>query len=306
LKKEAILVANLSKKQAEILLLCVIVSRSVSFMFSKLELARMGAFNLLSLRFVCAFILLCVLFWRRLGTIRRRTVGYGALIGLIYILVLAAEMTGLKTIATSEASFLENTAVVFVPLANAWLLHRRPDKIVLISAFTAIIGVGFLTLGQGIGSLSGGTLFCILAAFLYTLAILVTDRLSRREDPLLMGIVQVGFMGFYATIATFLFETPHLPNTPMDWGFILALAVVCTGFGYTLQPVAQSKVSAERAGLFCAASPVCATVLGAIFLHEQFGLSGLVGIMLVLGSILLPKLIHQRQTPLIRQDERAG
>lgn len=282
--------ASLTKKQAEILLLCVIVARSVSFMFSKIELAHMSAFNLLSVRFVCAFVLLCIVFCRKLPQIRRRTVQYGALIGFIYFCVMTAEMAGLKTTSSSETSFLENTAVVFVPLVNALLLRRRPEKAVLISALTALAGVGFLTLGDGVGHFSAGKLLCLLAALLYTAGILVTDRLSRREDPLLLGVLQVGFMGFFATIAAFLFETPHLPATPRDWIYILALAVICTGFGYTLQPVAQSKTDAERAGLFCAANPVGATIFGSVFLHEHFGWGGIAGIVLVLGSILYPKL----------------
>lgn len=82
--------------------------------------------------------------------------------------------------------------------------------------------------------------------------IIATDRFSHHDDPLTVGIVQVGVLGVLALIAACCFETPRLPQTGMEWGMVLALAIVCTGFGFTLQPVAQSHTSAERAGLFCA------------------------------------------------------
>ena len=71
---------------------------------------------------------------------------------------------------------------------------------------------------------------------------------------------------------------------------ILMLALVCTGFGYTLQPVAQSHTSVERAGLLCALSPVFASLIGAIFLHERMTPTGLVGAGLILLSLFLPTL----------------
>ena len=78
-------------------------------------------------------------------------------------------------------------------------------------------------------------------------------------------------------------------------GIIIALAVVCTGFGYTLQPVAQSHTTAQRAGLFCALSPAFATIFGAVLLREKITPLGLVGILLILGSLLLPHFIKGKK-----------
>jgi drug/metabolite transporter (DMT)-like permease len=62
---------------------------------------------------------------------------------------------------------------------------------------------------------------------------------------------------------------------------------VCSGFGFTLQPVAQAGTTAERAGMFCALNPLVACVLGVVFLHEHIGAQGLVGAALILTGILL-------------------
>ncbi len=69
------------------------------------------------------------------------------------------------------------------------------------------------------------------------------------------------------------------------------LGLVCTGFGYTLQPVAQSGTTAQRAGLLCALSPAFANVFGAVPLHERITGLGALGMALILGSILPPHLL---------------
>ena len=75
---------------------------------------------------------------------------------------------------------------------------------------------------------------------------------------------------------------------------LLMLVLVCTGFGFTLQPVAQSHVSAERAGLFCAINPAIAALLGVVILKEQLGIIGIIGILLILESLMLPHLFEKK------------
>ena len=72
------------------------------------------------------------------------------------------------------------------------------------------------------------------------------------------------------------------------------LAVVCTGFGFTLQPVAQSGTSAERAGMFCALNPMVASTLGVLFLGESFTIQSIIGGMFILAGILLAELPERK------------
>lgn len=157
----------------------------------------------------------------------------------------------------------------------------------LFGALACLLGVALLTLRGGL-TLTPGIGYCILEAFLYSTAILVTDRLTHAgADPLLSGVVQVGFLGALALIASFLFETPHLPGSGTEWLVVLALALVCSGFGFTFQPVAQSGTTADHAALFCALNPFVAAALGAVCFHEHFGIAGLLGGALILAGIVV-------------------
>ena len=52
--------------------------------------------------------------------------------------------------------------------------------------------------------------------------------------------------------------------------------------------MAQSHVSAARAGLFCAVSPAIAALLGVTVLGEPFGTFDVLGLVLILASIVMP------------------
>ena len=172
----------------------------------------MGKFTLLAVRFLLAFAFLAALFRRRLLQIDRRTLLSDLAMGSIYFCVMTAELTALKTVETSTVSFVTNTAVVIVPLIQAALSRRWLERRVLFGALACLLGMALLTLRGGL-TLTPGVGYCILEAFLYSTAILVTDRLTHAgADPLLSGVVQVGFLGALALIASFLFETPHLPQ----------------------------------------------------------------------------------------------
>ena len=279
---------RLSRRASEVLLALVIIARATGYLFSKLGMTGLGIFNLLALRFLIAFVLLGIGFAPRLRRISRQSLRAGLIMGGLYFLVMTAELSGLKRTASSTVSFLENTAIVLVPLFAAVFRRRAPGAKAILCAGVTLAGVGFLTLGGGV-RFGAGEAFSILAAALYACAILTTDRLTHKGDidTVTAGIVQVATIGALSLIASCIAETPRLPQGGTEWVSVLALAIVCSGFGFTLQPVAQAGTTAERAGMFCALNPLVASVLGVVFLHEHIGLQGIVGAALILTGILL-------------------
>ncbi len=276
------------------LLAAVIAARATSFLFNTLALKSMETFNLIAVRCLLAFAILAVLFYKKLKKIKLQTICFGVIVGVLYFFVMTTELIALKEASSSTVSLLENCAIIFVPLIEALLIRRLPDGITIVSTFAAFLGVICLTLQHG--GLSGGMFWGLLSAVIYAAAIIVTAKFSQgSEDSLGIGIVQVGTMGVLALIPTFLFESPRLPDQGGQWVIIGILAIVCTCFGFTLQPLAQSKITAERAGIFCAISPAIATLLGAVVLHETIGVLSIVGLILILSGIVLPYLLKDKE-----------
>lgn len=288
----------MNRKQAELLLAAVILTRSSAYIFSKTGLETLGTFNLLAARFLLGFAVLAIIFRKRLRHAKRSDIIGGAVIGAVFTAVMALELTALKTTDTSAVSFLENTAIVFVPLIESVLIRRLPKPVSIVSALLALCGVGLLTLRGGAFSLTPGELCCLCAAVLYAVGIITTDRFSHKCDALLVGIVEVGCIGFFSLVLSFIFEQPRIPSGGTELGCVLVLALVCTGFGFTLQPVAQSHTTSERAGIMCALNPAFASLLGVVFLSEPVTVQGVCGAALILLSLYVPHFFSGERTHL--------
>ena len=286
----------MTQRKAELLLAFVIMARATSFVFSKSCLAEMDTFNLLAVRFLLAFVALALLFGKRLRRVKWHTVLRGCALGAVFFIVTGFEITALHTADTSVVSALENTAIILVPLFEAVLERHLPRLLAILSAVAAVAGVMLLNLHGGAIQFGRGEICALLAAAFYAGAIILTDRFSHQEDDtVVLGVVQVGTLGVLALIASALLESPHLPYAGKTWVMVAVLALVCTCFGFTLQPVAQRHTTAERSGLLCALNPVIAAVLGVVVLREHLSLPGILGIVLILGSLLLPYL--RKETP---------
>lgn len=102
---------------AKILMASVILARSTSFLFSKICLEDMGPFELLAIRFFLAFLILSVLYRKRMAaSFGKNIILRGMVLGAVLYLVMGAEMMALKESDIYLTAFLENTAFLFVPL----------------------------------------------------------------------------------------------------------------------------------------------------------------------------------------------
>jgi drug/metabolite transporter (DMT)-like permease len=296
----------MSSSCAELLLAAVIAARSISYLLEKVGLESIAPFTLLGIRFLIAFVFLGLVFWQKIRGASVRALRKSALLGGALFLVMACELQGLQTVSSSMASFLENTAVVFVPLMEAVIHHRWPKRQDMILSGAILAGVALLVLqpNQLAGGLSMGSFFCMLAAVLYAGWIILTAYSVADDSPLVIGILSLGFVSLFSIGGAFLFETVTIPGSAEQWGIILGLAFVCSAFGFTLQPVAQQYVPVKRVGMFCALNPVVAALLGWLFLQERIDGYGLAGAAIIIGSLLVSQ--HQISESQQKQDKFDG
>ena len=196
----------MSERKAEVLMASVIIARSTSFMFNKIGLETMPAFTMLAVRFLLAFALLLALFGKKVARgLDRRTVMWGALVGFIFFAVMSCEMLSLRTVNSGTVSLLENLAIILVPLLEALVRRRLPKAMSILCALTAVCGVALLSLEGGGFHLGAGECIAILSAFLYAVGIITIDRTSHRADSFTLGVLEVGFLGLFALMASFIF-----------------------------------------------------------------------------------------------------
>ena len=285
---------EMNERMGEILVAVALALRSSSLLFGKIAMRTMGPFLTIGFRFTIAFVIIAILFRRHLTRVDAKTMLHCALIGITFFLAMLTEMMGLKTTPSSVTAFLEGMVVVLVP-ALACIIHRRlPDKVTVVSALICIIGVAFLTLkGDRLGFTSG-ELLVLFGTFWYSLSVIVTDTAAKNDDLMVVSIYQLLFIAIFAFIGAFFFEDLRLPQSGSEWGAILALAIICSCVGFTIQPFGQKYITPERAGVLAVFNPLTAAILGVLFLHEKMTPSMLLGSFLILISIVGPAWLEDR------------
>jgi len=275
-----------ASRRADVQMLLATVIWGSSYLFMKSGLASMQELNLIALRFGIAFVAAGLLFHRRLRSVDRGTLLAGGVLGTALFAAFVFITYGVQQTTASQAGFLISLAVIFVPILTTVLRRRLPDKRLSVSIVVAVAGLGLLTLQHEM-SLHLGDLLCIIAALVYAIYILLAGKYTPRHDPLTLGIVQLGVAALLGTVATFLFETPQLPDTPESWASILGLGVLCSGLGYILQTFAQRHASPTRTSLIFSLEPLFAAAFAFIFQGESLTLQGYCGAALMLAGVLI-------------------
>ncbi len=272
-----------NQRTADLTMICIAMAWGTSYLFMKLGLGVLPPFTVLALRFCIAFLIVALIFFKQLNH-TWRTIGNGALIGVLTYGMCALLILGLKTTTASNAGFLTSTAVVMVPIFHAFLVRKLPDLSVVVGTLLTTVGISCLTLQQSLVFHSGDVL-CFIGAVIYAAYIILTDKLSKQDDGLLLGIWQIGFAGIYSSISALLFETPSLPSSTIGWVAVLGLAVFGSAFAFVAQPVAQKYTTPEHTGVLFSLEPVFAAIFAFIFLHETMSGRGYLGVILVMAGV---------------------
>lgn len=257
-----------------------------SYLMMQVGLSSIPPFGMVAMRFGIAFVVVGLLFRQRMHGLTRRTVARGAMLGFLLALFFGLLMYGLETTPASTAGFLTSAKVVIVPLIVAVETRRAPRAVSVASIGLCAVGLGLLTL-NGPMSVGGGEALCLAGSAVYALQIVLTGAFSREEDPLQLGVLQLGFAAAFGAAFNLVLETPTVPQTPVEWGAVLGLALVCSGFGFVMQPVAQSHTTAEHAGLLFSLESVSSAVLSFVFLGEVMAPQCYLGCALVLAAVCL-------------------
>ncbi len=277
----------MSQTSASFLMISVLLVRSLSFLFSKFCLEEMNPYHLLGVRFFLAFLVLWPLFGRHLKKhLSWQMLKDSAILGGLIFAVMACEMMALMHTEIYIIAFLENSAFIFVALFTFLLTREVPSLHKLTGIAIVLVGVGCLTLAGNQISFNVGTLYAAAASFFYGIFIMATARMAEREDPLALGVWQMGWMGLFSLAASYLTGGFSFDFSETIWYYLAIQILVCTAFGFTFQTVAQKYISADDASFLCALDPIFAMVWGCLFAEEEPGLAGLTGSGLIILGIL--------------------
>ena len=226
----------------------------------------------LVIRFSAAVVLLPLVFPRALTRLDAAAWRCGFWTSVPFALGFLLQLVGLTAdeVSPSESAFLTALYVVATPATVAAMERRLPGRGVLLGVPLALIGAAFVS-GPPRAGLSVGAWLTIASAIVFGLHIVVTDRLTRRCDPLAMTFTMIAFTLGWMVLA--LVVAPGGPALARADAVMRALAdptfsltIVGCALLATVVTLAilnryQKELSPSRAALLYTSEPIFAALI---------------------------------------------
>jgi len=279
----------MNKTSAKLLLAVVFFARGTSFLFSKKLMYDMSPLSVLAVRFIMAFLILAVIFNKKIRTCSKASLRGGLILGVMYTVCMTFEMYGLRLVDSGVCSLVENMAIVMVPIYVAIWTRTLPSRKTMVCAALAFVGVGFLSLTQtsDTGVFNVGLVLVFCAALTYAGCVIATQKVSTEGDPVTIGMIQLGVMGILSLVMAVCTGSFGMPGSGAQWAELLMLVLVCSCFGFTFQPVGQKYVPAETAAVFSVVNPLTASVMGIVIAGEDMSLLKFIGYLLIIIALFV-------------------
>jgi drug/metabolite transporter (DMT)-like permease len=212
----------------------------------------------------------------------------GIIAGFILFMASSFQQIGLTATSAGKAAFITGLYIVLVPLLGIFLKHR-------IHLFTwagvaaATAGLFLLSVTEQF-TIAGSDLLLLFGAFLWSVHILVIDHLTKKLDGLQLSLIQFSTCAALSLAVACGFEKItvtgiHRALIPLLYGGICSV-----GVAYTLQVMGQRYAKPAHAALVLSLETVFAGLGGFVILHEDLGLRGYLGCVLMLAGMLLSQL----------------
>ncbi|MDO4811478.1 MAG: DMT family transporter [Eubacteriales bacterium] len=276
------------QRKADLLLVMVTAFWGMSYYLTDLCLTDLPPMNLTAFRFLSAFLVLGILFFKNLRSLNRATLRYSLLIGLALSGTYIFYGYGIANTSITNAGFICALPVVFTPIFD-FLIHRtKPGRKLLLCLVMCALGLALLTLNDQFRPALGDIL-CLGVPVCYAIDLLLTEKAVKNPavDALGLGVCQLGVVGAITLVLSLLLEQPHLPTTPATWGGALFLGLLCSGVAFVIQSVEQQYTTASHVGLIFTLEPVFAAIVAYFLANEHLKIRGYVGMVLMLLSLVL-------------------
>ena len=278
-----------TKKQvlfADLGLLLVALLWGAGFLFTKRGLDYITPLWMMSMRFVGATIIMSIVFYKNFRKISKSDLKAGLIIGIFLYIAFATQTIGLQYTSISNQAFLTATNVVFVPFL-VWMLYKKaPDKFAFIGAALATVGIGLITLKEGL-HLNVGDMWTLACAVFFAGHIVSIGFFAKDKDPIALTIVQFAVAAVLSLVSALMMEP--LPAKIGSEAMVAVgyMVLASTLLAFLLQNICQKYTPSTHASLILSLESVFGTLVAVIFEGEMFNLQMAFGCITVFAAILL-------------------
>lgn len=264
--------------------------------------------TLIALRMIGAILLLLLLRPRLTLDATRKEHLIGAAVGSAFCLGFFLQVLGLAHTTPAHSGFFTSLNGAWVPPLG-WLLFRlRTSPITIAGIGVAVLGAMILLLRPSDQGINHGDLLTIAASLLFTLQVLLLDRLGRNvtsshltfalfaTTAVPMLLAAMGGAMFHAGLADWFVWIGKVLSQPGTLIRFVVLTALCTALAFHWMNTYQPQLPAARAGLIYFMEPVFATLFSVLMGHDEVTDRLLVGgILILLGNLLVELPVWRRQ-----------
>ena len=184
------------QRRADLLLVMTTFFWGASYYLTDICLADLPPMTLNAFRFIVAFVVLGLIFWKHVVHVNRITLRYSLIVGLALAGTYVAYNYGITRTSLSNAAFICALQVIFAPLLGFLFFRQRPGWKLGVALAVCTVGMALLTLNGQLRPASGD-LICIITPLCYAADLLITEKAVRdpRVDPLGLGVCQLAVVG---------------------------------------------------------------------------------------------------------------
>ena len=217
---------------------------------------------------------------------RRRVAGLLGMGAVGYALQAITFFTALEHATAAMVALLLYLYPAIVTVLATLVLGRRLTRGRAGAVGLALLGTA-LTIGPvGDGSSALGIGLGVAAACIYSVYILVNERLSAGADPIVASaLVCTGAAASCSLVAVV--ARPDLPATGRGWLAVVAIAVVSTVVAITTFFGGLARLGASDAAALSTFEPAVTVVLAAVVLDDPVTAWQVVGGAVILGAVVL-------------------
>ena len=211
------------------------------FVASDMALDSLSPFQIMTIRFLLASVLMGGISIRNLKGIKKEEVTAGVFMGAALFIGFSLQIIGLQYTTPSKNAFLTATNVVIVPFIAFLICRKKVGFRGIIGAVLAIVGVGLLSLDKdlSLGLGDGLTLICAVG---FAFQIFLTSIFVKKYRASVLNFIQMCTAGILSLIFMIASGQVHFQVTAKGWWSVLYLGIISTTVCYLLQTACQKYV----------------------------------------------------------------
>ena len=231
---------------------------------------------------------------------RKKLIKAGVICGVMLCISVNLQQFGISLYpegapASAHSGFLTALYIIFVPLFGLFI-GKKPGVFVAVAVVLATVGLYFLCLYDGFGSLYLGDAVVLMCGAAFAVQILCVDRFIGEVDGVKLSSMQFFVTGVLSSILMLIFEKPDPQAILAAWAPLMYLALMSSGVGYTLQIIGQKYSSNPAlASILMSMESVFAVIGGVIFMHAVPSANEWIGCGLMLIAIIIAQLPTQHK-----------